>query len=88
MDRALGLLKFFTVDPAVSPSVRAKMATYGLCKDEYNRSQHWMSQLYVRTALRMVGRRVLTQQDVVTHEFPSELGDSIGVGAYTVDIPG
>ena len=90
MDRALGLLKFFTVDPAVPHEVRAKMATYGLCKDEYNRSDHWMSQLYVRTALRMVGRRVLTQQDVVSHEFPpaSELGDSIGVGAYTVDIPG
>ena len=52
--RALGLLKFFTTDPAVDPEVRAKMARYGLCRDEYNRSEHWMSQLYVRTALRMV----------------------------------
>eukprot|EP01043_Picozoa_sp_COSAG02_P035087 COSAG02_NODE_2490_length_8694_cov_3.602909_11_plen_170_part_00 len=82
--RALGLLKFFTIDPAVPAEVRAKMATLGLCRDEYNRSEHWMSQLYVRTALRMVGRRVLTQQDVVRHETlpPSGLSDSIGVGAY------
>ena len=51
---ALGLLHFFTVDPAVPATVREKMATYGLCKDEYSRTEHWMSQLYVRTALRMV----------------------------------
>ena len=82
--RALGLLKFFTVDLVVPAEARAKMATFGLCRDEYNRSEHWMSQLYVRTALRMVGRRVLTQQDVVRHETlpPTGLGDSIGVGAY------
>jgi N-acetyl-beta-hexosaminidase len=85
---ALGLLKFFTTDPAVPAAVRQKMSTYGLCRDEYNRSDHWMSQLYVRTALRMVGRRVLTEQDVVLHEFPGDIADSIGVGAYTVDIPG
>lgn len=37
-----------------------------------------------------VGRCVLKQQDVVLHEFSSSIHtqDSIGVGAYTVDIPG
>ena len=41
-------------------------------------------------ALSLTHTHTHTQQDVVTHEFPpaSELGDSIGVGAYTVDIPG
>ena len=52
--RALGLLHFFMVDPAVPSKVRLEMSKYGLCKDEYNRSDHWMPQLYVRTALRMV----------------------------------
>jgi hypothetical protein len=86
--KALGLLKFFTMDPAVPAAVRSKMAGLGLCRDEFHRSGHWMSQLYVRTALRMVGRRILTQQDVVQREFPGSGADGIGLGAYTVDIPG
>ena len=116
------------------------MAKLGLCRDEYNRSDHWMSQLCapglrctrrlrapalasivvgmlhsncmfrharthacthacthvslpnrrradVRTALRMVGETVLTERDVVLREFTSR-DDGIGLGGYTVDIPG
>ena len=87
---AIALLHFFAVDPAVPASTRAALKTYGLCKDEFNRTaDHWMSQLYVRTALRMVGDRVLTQADVVSDTWLGDpAGDGIGLGAYTVDVPG
>ena len=84
---ALALLHFVQTDAVVPEATREKMKTYGLCRDEYNRSAHWMPQLYVRSALRMVGKRVLTQADVVRSAWaPDE--DGIGVGAYTVDVPG
>ena len=85
---ALGLIHFAKTDPAVPADTRARMATFGLCKDEYNRSaDHWMPQLYVRTALRMVGSTVLTQKDVTAAEWRS-VPDGIGVASYTVDVPG
>jgi hypothetical protein len=55
----LGVFHFFKTDPVVPPELRAKMMTYGLCRDEYNRSGHWPGQLYVRVALRMVSDLVL-----------------------------
>ena len=39
---ALSLLHFMAVDPAVPKSTRMRMQALGLCKDEYNRSAHWM----------------------------------------------
>lgn len=86
--KALGLLKFFRTDPAVDSATRAKVAALGLCRDEYNRSENWMGQLYVRSALRMVSNRVLTERDVVSSTFRGVGPDGIGLGAYTVDIPG
>eukprot|EP00041_Stephanoeca_diplocostata_P020782 m.472220 g.472220 ORF g.472220 m.472220 type:complete len:577 (-) comp21660_c0_seq22:353-2083(-) len=84
---ALGLIHFFRVDSSVPESFRQKMMTLGLCRDEYNRSAHWMPQLYIRSALRMVGRVVLTQRDVV-HTSWVDVENSVGVASYTVDIPG
>jgi hypothetical protein len=84
---ALSLIHFFRVDESVPEATRAKMMALGLCKDEYNRSSHWMPQLYVRSALRMVGQRVLTQADVVRSAWQGD-GEGIGIGAYTVDVPG
>ena len=44
--------------------------------------------MYVRTALRMVADRVLTQRDVVRTAWDPGPNDAIGIGSYTVDIPG
>jgi len=83
------LLHFFLVDPAVPEKFRAAMKDVGLCRDEYNRTDHWMPQLYVRSALRMQGKRVLTERDVVSRVWRGNpQGDTIGVGDYTVDVPG
>ena len=84
---ALSLIHFFRVDPSVPEATRTKMKALGLCRDEYNRSSHWMPQLYVRSALRMIGKRVLKQQDVVRSVWKAD-PDGIGIGAYTVDVPG
>merc|ERR1719276_119395 len=46
-----------------------------------------MPQLYVRSALRMLGQRVLTQDDVVREKWIDD-PNGVGVAAYTVDIPG
>ena len=42
---------------------------------------------YIRVALRMVSELVLTERDVVTSAF-QDRPDAIGLGAYTVGIPG
>jgi hypothetical protein len=84
---AISLLHFFRVDPAVPASLRQEISGLGLCRDEYNRSDHWPGQLYVRTALRIVGQTVLTQADV-TRTTWVDREDTIGVASYTVDIPG
>ena len=84
----LALLKFWREDPAVPSALRALLAPgqIGLCRDEYNRTaDHWMPQLYVRTALRLRGDFVLTQNDVlVSWRKP----DVVALGSYSVDSPG
>jgi hypothetical protein len=83
----LRLLHFFKTDPSVPKPLQTLLATLGLPRDEYNRSGHWSPQLYVRSALRLVGARVLTQADVVRSEWRGD-GGAVGVGDYTVDVPG
>lgn len=83
----VSLLHFFRTDPAVPASLRAQYATLGLPLDEYNRSAHWTPQLYVRSALRLIGERVLTQHDVVVKTW-RRAADGVGLGDYTVDVPG
>ena len=76
----LGLFHFFRTDPASPPELKARITSYGLCKDEYGRSGHWPFQMYVRVALRMVSELVLTEKDVVTSVF-KDRSDSIGLGS-------
>jgi hypothetical protein len=41
-----------------------KLRRYGLCGDEFNATEHWPPQLYVRESVRLKGAVVLTQHDV------------------------
>ena len=79
----LSLVRFYSSDPSVPASVRATMAKWGLCGDEFDETEHWPPQLYVRETRRLVGDRVFTQHS------PAEPFDrhiaSVGVGAYTMD---
>ena len=78
-----GVVWFLSTDPAVPPALRADMAEYGLCGDEFADTDppHFPHQLYVREARRLVGDFVLTQ-NAPPAAFRAR---SIGLGSYVYD---
>jgi FAD dependent oxidoreductase len=77
-----GLLTFFKTDPRVPAAMRADMAKWGLCKDEFTDTGGWPHQMYVREARRMLGELVMTERVCRQLEKPD---DSVGLGAYNMD---
>jgi len=77
-----GLLYFLATSSRVPADVRADMQSWGLCKDEFQDTQGWPHQLYVREARRMIGRYVVTQNDC---EHKTKIEDAVGMGAYNMD---
>lgn len=73
---------FLTTDPSVPEEIRTKMASLGLCRDEFPQTQHWSPQLYVREGRRMRGAYTLTEHDVLTQ---IEKPDSIGISSFPID---
>ena len=84
----MGLMYFLANDPGVPARKRASMRAWGLCGDEFNSTDHWPPQLYIREGRRMVGDAVFTQH---TAEGQKKGGGvaignaSIGLGAYNFD---
>jgi hypothetical protein len=58
------------------------MNSYGLTADEFTDNGGWSDQVYVREARRMVGQYVMTDKDILGTQ---KVGDSIGLGSYTMD---
>jgi len=82
IDYQQGLMWTFANHPRVPQAVREHFTNWGLAKDEFQDTDNWPHQLYVREARRMVGGYVMTQhncQGRVTAE------DSVGLAAYTMD---
>ena len=77
-----GLLWFVANDPAVSPTIRAQAAPWGLAKNEFADTEHWPWQLYVREARRMSGSYVITQRDC---EGMTTVLDPVALGSYALD---
>ena len=79
-----GLLWFLKSDASVPASVRAEMATWAWCADEFEDNDNFPTQLYIREARRMIGQTVLTWHDAInrTNWRGSE---SIGVADYAFD---
>eukprot|EP01120_Amphizonella_sp_Union-15-10_P009213 TRINITY_DN344_c0_g1_i2.p1 TRINITY_DN344_c0_g1~~TRINITY_DN344_c0_g1_i2.p1 ORF type:complete len:521 (-),score=103.93 TRINITY_DN344_c0_g1_i2:163-1725(-) len=73
---------FLRTDPAVPESLRAEVATWGLAKDEFVKTNNWPHQLYVREARRMIGAYVFIQKDR-TEEIEKQ--DTVGLGSYNFD---
>jgi hypothetical protein len=77
-----GLLWFYANDPRVPKDIQAKMRTWGLAKDEFTDNGNWPHQIYVREARRMVGKYVMTENELLKRRPTPE---SVGMGSYTMD---
>lgn len=81
-DYQKGLLYFVANDPRVPKDIQEKMRTWGLPKDEFEDHANWSHQLYIREARRMVGKFVMTENEL-TRKKPTP--DPVGMGSYTID---
>jgi hypothetical protein len=77
-----GWLYFVANDPRVPKAVRDRMQTWGLAADEFKDNGGWPHQLYVREARRMIGKFVMTENELVKRKPTPE---SVGMGSYTID---
>lgn len=77
------LCHFLRSDPAVPAHIRAEVRRWWLCADEFTETGGWPHQLYVREARRLVGRRVLTEHDLLD---PAPAPDAIATGSYNIDL--
>ncbi len=77
-----GWFYFIANDPRVPEDVRTAMAKWGLAKDEFKDNRNWPHQLYVREARRMVGKYVMTENEL-TKKRPTP--ESVGMGSYGID---
>lgn len=78
----LEMYHFLSTDPAVPEPLRAEMAAFGLCRDEFPDYGHWSPQLYVREGRRLRGLHVITQGDIMTH--PGK-DDAIAISSFPID---
>ena len=82
LDYTLGLLYFVGHDERVPDSIRKRMLAWGLPKDEYQETNHFTPQLYVRESRRMIGRYVMTEHNC---QGRTDVDDYVGWAAYTMD---
>jgi hypothetical protein len=77
-----GWLYFIANDPRVPADVQEKMRQWGLPKDEFTDNGHWSHQLYIREARRMIGRYVMTENELLKRRPTPE---PVGMGSYGMD---
>ncbi len=77
-----GFYYFLANDPSVPEPLQQDAHQWGPSADEFQDTDHWPHQMYIREARRMVGEYVMQQKDLQTDR---EKPDSIGMGSYNSD---
>lgn len=79
-----GLLYTWQTDPRFG-ALNAKVARFGLCKDEFVDNGHWPYRLYTRETRRMLGEYVMNQNDLFQNGRRPPITDSVALGSYKID---
>ncbi|TWT42907.1 FAD-dependent oxidoreductase [Botrimarina hoheduenensis] len=82
IDYQQGLMYFMANDPRVPEEIRTKLASWGLAADEFQETNGWPHQIYVREARRMIGEYVATEADCLSQRTTDV---PIGMGSYVMD---
>ena len=82
LDYTKGMLYFVGHDPRIPETLRNEMLQWGYPKDEYEDSDHFTPQLYIREARRMIGAMVMTQDYCQKKKVAN---DPVAIGEYTMD---
>ncbi len=82
VDYQKGLLYFYAADPRVPETIQNEMQLWGLAKDEFTDNNNWPHQIYIREARRMIGKFVMTENEVLGK---SPVDEPIAMGSYTMD---
>ena len=88
VDHALGMLWFLQNDSEVPEHLRERNRAWGLAADEYLECGHLPSEIYVREARRLVGRKVMTEHDAVLasgRERTPDYADSVAFTEWPMD---
>eukprot|EP00040_Diaphanoeca_grandis_P038509 m.256673 g.256673 ORF g.256673 m.256673 type:complete len:686 (+) comp34577_c0_seq1:52-2109(+) len=76
-------LWFMSTDPELNSTIKERFNEWGLCADEFEDTDHWTPQMYVRAARRLLGDQVFTQN---TPNMMRNWGNlSVGCGSYNFD---
>jgi hypothetical protein len=77
-----GFLYFLSTDKRIPAAVRKEINEWGYARDEFKDNGGWPYNIYVRESRRMLGRYVMTENDVLGKK---EVPEPIGMGSYTMD---
>jgi hypothetical protein len=77
------LLYYLAHDDAVPEHIRTEMGRWGPCADEFQDTDGWPHQLYVRDGRRILGEYVLNERDLLEAR-PQP--DAVALGSYNIDI--
>ncbi len=81
-DYWLSLWYMLQNDPELPEEFKRDARRWGLPKDEFVESGHVTPQVYVRVARRMMGRHMLTQNDLLYDRYKP---DTVAMGSYNMD---
>ena len=77
-----GLLYFLANDSRVPQKLQERVNNWGLDPAEFQETENWPHQLYVREGRRMVSEYVMTQADCQSKKVAE---DSVGLASYAMD---